>query len=99
MAVDAAKLMACGCAGIYTAPNTMSCLAHIFEAEDALDQLEGFTSLHGPRFYRLPVNEDRITLVKQDAPVIYPESRATPEGPLTIFDCGTPLYWAVQDAD
>jgi hypothetical protein len=32
-------------------------------------------------------------------PVIYPESRATPDGPLTIFDCGTPLYWAVQDAD
>ena len=90
--------MACGCAGIYTAPNTMSCLAHIFEAEDALDQLEGFTSLHGPEFYRLPVNEDRITLVKQDAPVIYPESRATPDGHLTIFDCGTPLYWAVQDA-
>ena len=97
--LDAAKLMACGCAGIYTAPNTMSCLAHIFEAEGALDQLEGFTSLHGPRFYRLPVNEDRITLVKQDAPVIYPESRATPDGPLTIFDCGTPLYWAVQDPE
>ena len=97
--LDAAKLMACGCAGIYTAPNTMSCLAHIFEAEDALGQLEGFTSLHGPEFYRLPVNEDRITLVKQDAPVIYPESRATPDGPLTIFDCGTPLYWAVQDVD
>ena len=96
--LDAAKLMACGCAGIYTAPNTMSCLAHIFEAEDALDQLEGFTSLHGPIFYRLPVNEDRITLVKQDVPVTYPESRATPDGPLTIFDCGTPLYWAVQDA-
>jgi len=96
--LDAAKLMACGCAGIYTAPNTMSCLAHVFEAEDALDRLEGFTSLHGPAFYRLPVNESRMTLIKQDTPVIYPQSRTTPDGNLTIFDCGTPLYWAVETA-
>lgn len=96
--LDAAKLMACGCAGIYTAPNTMSCLAHVFEAEGALDRLEGFTSLNGPAFYRLPVNESRMTLIKQDTPVIYPKSRTTPDGNLTIFDCGTPLYWAVETA-
>jgi dihydroorotase len=96
--LDAAKLMACGCAGIYTAPNTMSCLAHVFEAQDALDRLEGFTSLHGPAFYRLPVNESRMTLIKQDTPVIYPQSRTTPDGNLTIFDCCTPLYWAVETA-
>ena len=94
--LDTAKLAACGCAGIYTSPNTLSCLAQIFEAESALDQLEGFTSLHGPAFYRLPVNASQITLVKQDAPVIYPASRATLDGALTIFDCGTPLYWAVK---
>ena len=94
--LDKAKLMACGCAGIYTSPNTMSCLAHIFEAENALDRLEGFTSLHGPAFYQLPVNREQITLVKQSEPVIYPKSRATPEGALTIFDCGFPLFWAVK---
>ena len=37
--------LACGCAGIFTAPNTMSCLAHVFEQEQALDQLEAFASL------------------------------------------------------
>ncbi|MEL0098494.1 MAG: dihydroorotase [Opitutae bacterium] len=94
--LDVAKLSACGCAGIYTAPNTMSCLAHVFEAENALDRLEAFVSLNGPAFYRLPVNEQKMTLFKQDQPVVFPATRETPEGPLTIFDCGVPLYWAVK---
>jgi len=33
---DPAKLQPCGCAGIFTATNTMSCLAEVFEAADAL---------------------------------------------------------------
>jgi dihydroorotase len=94
--LDVAKLSACGCAGIYTSPNTMSCLAHVFEAENALDRLEAFVSLNGPAFYRLPVNEQKMTLFKQDQPVVFPATRETPEGPLTIFDCGVPLYWAVK---
>ena len=30
--------------------------------ENALDRLEAFASLNGPRFYGLPANEERITL-------------------------------------
>ena len=33
---ESAKLSACGCAGIYTAANALSCLAHVFEQEQAL---------------------------------------------------------------
>ncbi len=36
---DANKLLPCGCAGIFTATNTMSCLAEVFEAADKLDKL------------------------------------------------------------
>jgi dihydroorotase len=53
---------ACGCAGCFTATNTMAILAHVFEEEGALDRLEAFASLNGPAFYRLPPNEARITL-------------------------------------
>ncbi len=95
--LDDDKLAPCGCAGIYTSPNTMSCLAHVFEAEGALDHLEAFTSLNGPAFYRLTPNDDTITLVKGDQPVAYPATRTTPNGPVTVFDCGVPLYWAVAD--
>ncbi len=96
--VDAAKQSGCGCAGIYTAPNTMSCLAQIFDDQDALDRLEGFTSLHGPAFYGLDTNADTITLTKQDTPVEFPDCRDTDEGPVTIFDCGHPLFWRVTTA-
>ena len=53
---DPAKLSPCGCAGIYTAPNTMACLAQVFEQENALDRLEDFTSLHGAAFYGVAPN-------------------------------------------
>ena len=49
---DAAKETACGCAGCFTATNTLPLLAEVFEEDGALDRLEAFTSLNGPAFYR-----------------------------------------------
>ena len=92
---DANKLQACGCAGCFTATNTMALLAHVFEEDDALDQLEGFASKNGPAFYRLPENPGQITLVKQDAPVAFPEQIDTPDGPVTVFDPGFAVHWTV----
>ncbi len=92
--VDALKEHSCGCAGCFTATNTMSILAEVFEQEGALDRLEGFASLHGPAFYRLPPNEDRITLEKGD-PVAYPARIDTGDGPVTVFDPMMPLHWRV----
>jgi dihydroorotase len=91
---DAGKLQACGCAGIFTAPNTMSCLAEVFEAAGALRQLEAFTSLNGPAFYRMAPNEGTIRLIKGD-PVSYPAQIDTADGPVTVFDPGFPLHWRV----
>ncbi|MCH2164275.1 MAG: dihydroorotase [Marinovum sp.] len=91
---DPNKLSACGCAGCFTATNTMSILAEVFENEGALDKLEGFASLHGPAFYNLPANDESITLTK-GGPFRYPEKLETPEGPVTIFDPGMDLHWRV----
>jgi len=55
----------CGCAGIFNAPTTLGCVAEVFEEEGALEKLEGFCSRHGPAFYRLPENTDRITLTRE----------------------------------
>ena len=90
---DDAKENACGCAGCFTATNTMSCLAHVFEEENALNTLEGFASLHGPAAYELKPNEDFITLRRSDEPIDYPEKIATAAGPVTLFDPGFPLHW------
>ena len=58
------KEAACGCAGIYTAPGALELYAEVFDQADALDRLEGFASLYGPRFYGLPVNTEKISLVR-----------------------------------
>ena len=91
---DPLKESACGCAGCFTAPNTPSIIAQVFEDEGALDRLEGFTSLHGHAFYGLPPNETRITLTR-GAPVHYPARIETGDGPVTVFDPGFPLHWHV----
>ncbi|WP_372572477.1 dihydroorotase [Ruegeria jejuensis] len=91
---DPLKENACGCAGCFTATNTMSLLAHVFEEDGALDKLEGFASRHGPGFYGLPVNEDSLTLTKGDA-VTYPDKIDTGDGPVTVFDPGFPVHWHV----
>ncbi len=90
---DANKLLPCGCAGCFTAPNTMAILAHVFEEDDALDRLEAFTSRNGPGFYGLPVNSDKLTLTKQ--PVQWPAHVDTDDGPVTVFDPGFDLQWSV----
>ena len=94
--VDALKECACGCAGIFTATNAMSLLAQVFEEENALDRLEAFASLNGPAFYKLPANEETMTLRKGAAPVIFPESIETGDGPVTVFDPMTPVYWEID---
>ncbi|MEO1106674.1 MAG: dihydroorotase [Pseudomonadota bacterium] len=91
---DDNKEMACGCAGCFTATNTMSLVAEMFDREGAMDKLEGFVSLNGPAFYGLPVNEGTITLAKGD-PVEYPDKIETEDGPVTVFDPGFPLHWRV----
>ena len=93
--LDQAKLAPCGCAGIYTAPNTLACLAQIFEAEGALDRLNGFVAVHGAAFYGVPVNGGTVTLRRETDAHPLPEARATPEGALTVFDPMVPIHWTV----
>lgn len=90
---DANKLLPCGCAGCFTAPNTMSILAEVFEQEGKLDQLEAFASLNGPAYYGLPANEDQITLIRETPS--FPAHIDTPDGPVTVFDPDMPLHWRV----
>ncbi|WP_299612215.1 dihydroorotase [uncultured Tateyamaria sp.] len=90
---DANKLLPCGCAGCFTAPNTLPILAQVFEEDGALDKLEGFTSKNGPAFYGLPENTDTITLTKS-APDL-PNHVDTDDGPVTVFDPGFDLHWRV----
>ena len=81
----------CGCAGIFTAPAALETYAQIFAEEQALDHLEAFASLNGPRFYGLPANEQRITLAPR--PWRVPAEISTAAGPLRPFLAGEEIGW------
>lgn len=92
-----AKESACGCAGVFNAPNALSCLASVFEEAAALDTLEAFVSLNGPRCYGLPVNKERITLIKGREPVKPISELVVGTDCVVGFDPGRPLYWYVEE--
>lgn len=94
--LDHAKESSCGCAGIFNVANALSIVAQVFEQENALDKLEGFTSLHGSAFYSLPNNSTKLHLTRSDTPLALPCNIQTEEGTITTFDPQMPLYWQVQ---
>jgi len=86
-----AKESACGCAGIFNAPFALETYATMFEEEGALDRLEAFASEHGPLFYGLPLNEDRVVLERKPATV--PERLPAAGTRLVPFMAGRCLPW------
>ncbi|MDD3482467.1 dihydroorotase [Azovibrio restrictus] len=91
-----AKESACGCAGCYTAYAAIELYAEAFEKAGALDKLEAFASFHGPDFYGLPRNPDRVTLVKENVPV--PASFPYVAGETLVpLRAGETLTWKLQD--
>ena len=94
--VDALKEHACGCAGCFTATNTMPLLAHVFEEDGALDRLEGFHLAERRRLLR-PAGERRHPDPDQSAtPAHFPDKIVTDAGPVTVFDPGFPVHWHVD---
>ena len=92
---DPNKEMACGCAGVFSATNTMPLLAHVFEQDDRLDNLAAFASLNGPAHYGLPVNDATMTLEKADQPTKWFDKLDTDDGPVTLFDPLFETNWRV----
>ncbi|RMP67173.1 hypothetical protein ALQ18_02228 [Pseudomonas marginalis pv. marginalis] len=90
-----AKENACGCAGCYTAYAAIELYAEAFETRNALDKLEGFASLNGPRFYGLPANTEHITLVRED----WTAPASLPFGELTVIPlrAGETLRWRLLE--
>jgi dihydroorotase len=87
----AEKEQDCGCAGIFSAPAALEIYAQVFAEDGALDRLEAFASLHGPRFYGLPENDERITL--EARPWTVPKEVAGTAGPVRPFRAGEELAW------
>ena len=87
------KQSACGCAGIFNAPFAIESYAGVFDDCGALDHLEAFASLNGPRFYGLPVNAGTVTLERTGCRV--PDRIAAGETDLVPFHAGETLGWSI----
>lgn len=90
-----AKEAACGCAGCYTAFAAIEMYAEAFEQRNALDKLEAFASQHGPDFYGLPRNTDRITLIKDEW--VAPSSLPFGEQQVIPLRAGEKLRWRLLE--
>lgn len=90
----ASKESACGCAGIFTAHAALELYAEAFASVDKLEQLEGFASHHGPDFYGLPRNQERVRLTRKEIPV--PDRYAVGDGDLIPLRAGESLCWAAE---
>lgn len=88
------KESACGCAGIYSAHAAMAFYAEIFEQHHALNQLENFASVFGAEFYQLPINKNKITLIK--SPHTIPESLPFGDTQLIPMKAGETLFWQIH---
>ena len=91
----ARKVAVSGVPGIFNAPAALATYAQVFEEEGALDKLEAFASLNGPRHYRLPVNEDTITLEKSPWTVPKEIAVAGADERALVYRGGETLAWKV----
>lgn len=91
------KESSCGCAGAYTAPAAIELYAVAFEEMQALDKLEAFASLNGPRFYGLSPNAETVTLERREwrLPERFPYADGQDIIPLMA---GETLPWALKGA-
>ena len=91
-----AKEAACGCAGVFCAPHALESYAKVFDEENALARFEAFASENGPRFYGLPLNEERITLTRE--PQSVPERISAGGTEIVPFHAGASLSWRFIDS-
>jgi len=91
----AKKLAVNGIPGLFNSPVAIETYAKIFDEEGALHNLEAFASLNGPKHYRLPPNEETITLERspwtapQEVKVDGPDERAL------VYRGGETIEWRV----
>lgn len=91
-----AKESACGCAGIFSAHAALELYAEIFEREGMLERLPAFAGEFGADFYRLPRNDERVTLVR--SPWTVPPSYPFGTGELVPLGAGEAIAWRLQES-
>ena len=91
----ARKLALPGAAGIFSAPVALEIYAGIFDDAGALDRLDAFASLNGPRHYGLPPNPGTVTLAREEWTVPTTLAVDGAEDRIPVYRGGERLAWRV----
>jgi dihydroorotase len=92
-----AKENSCGCAGMFTAHAAIELYAEIFDAAGCIGRLEAFASHFGADFYRLPRNEETITLIKETW--VPPKTYAFGDGVVVPYRAGESIAWRLAQPE
>jgi dihydroorotase len=91
-----AKESACGCAGVYSAHAAIELYAEAFDQAGKLARLEAFASFHGPDFYRLPRNQERLLLERK--PWTVPTELALGDATCVPMRAGSTVAWSLVES-
>jgi len=81
--------------GIFSAVCSIELYASIFEEEGALKNLEAFSSINGPKFYNLPINDNHVILSREEW--LVPEYIEKEKIKIKNFYGGKKLNWKVKN--
>ena len=81
--------------GIFSAPCSLELYAEIFEQENALNNLEIFSSINGAKFYNFPINNLKIKLEKKDW--VIPEFSTYKDIQVKNFYANKKINWKIID--
>ena len=79
--------------GIFSAPCSIELYAEIFEEENAIDNLEIFSSINGAKHYNFPINNKKIKLEKVEW--IMPETSTYNNIVVKNFYANKKINWKV----
>ena len=80
--------------GIFSSPCSIELYASIFDEENSLTNLEKFSSINGPKFYNLQINDNYIQLVKE--PWKLPEFSIYKNSKIKNFMGGKEINWKIK---
>ena len=81
--------------GIFSSPCSIEIYADIFDQENSLQNLEKFSSINGPKFYNLPINNTNIQLVKETWKL--PEFTSYKNIKIKNFMGGKEINWKIRE--
>jgi dihydroorotase len=85
-----------GCAGCFTSPIAIELLMELFEKENAISNLEAFTSDNGAKFYRMKPNSGTLTLERTEWTIPAAYSCEPGKGMVIVpFKANEKLQWRV----